>query len=504
MRGCSFGAYPKFSPFVPCLPMDNLSDGRSQDWGHSVYFAAIGDVHGQFQLTSRLLSTWEASHPGLKLAFALQVGDLECHRDENDMATMAAPARNRHLGDFQRLASGSISLPCPVFFIGGNHECYGWLDEDEMVLGQPLPVDGVIPARPCVRPKQIAHNLYYIGRAEFLTLRINKFGGVRFCTEDQSPLATPTRRRRSEIRLPDRDEGGRASDNSSCDELVLNIAGLSGIFREGGFYERRPGVGEQGKCSNKSWIGFNCYDVNRLVDIDSDGADRLEESGFACESIDGLWESDLLQAFGRCLGLLVSKRDFLLQKQNLLRILSYVTQGCLSDAARLASIIRQRQNSGMECDVNVGSLVDFFTAKVGKSAKRRGAFIRQFNRTRFVDLLLTHDWPSGLVSNDVQLRGSRPMGNTVARDVSERLNPQVHLCGHMHVPYRCKLVPASSSKSGLTTTPIPVCCLSKVGFPHATAIFRVDWRTGRITEMEPPIDLPDLTSQVACADGDED
>lgn len=90
-------------------------------------FAAVGDVHGRHQAMVELVRAREL--PGAKApALVLQVGDFECHRHDDDLASMAAPARYRLLGDFHRFHGGELTYPWPVYFVGGNHECYGWLD----------------------------------------------------------------------------------------------------------------------------------------------------------------------------------------------------------------------------------------------------------------------------------------------------------------------------------------------------------------------------------------
>lgn len=75
----------------------------------------------------RALSKWERGH-GRPLDFVLQVGDFEPHRDEADLATMAAPSRYRVLGDFPDYAAGRRRFPWPLYFVGGNDEPYGLLD----------------------------------------------------------------------------------------------------------------------------------------------------------------------------------------------------------------------------------------------------------------------------------------------------------------------------------------------------------------------------------------
>lgn len=98
-------------------------NSRTQDF----YFAAVGDVHGRMRRMVQLLQDWSrrAHRP---LAFVLQVGDFEPHRHEADLATMAAPAKYKHLGDFPEFHSRRARFPWPLYFIGGNHEPYGFLD----------------------------------------------------------------------------------------------------------------------------------------------------------------------------------------------------------------------------------------------------------------------------------------------------------------------------------------------------------------------------------------
>ena len=89
------------------------------------YFAAIGDVHGHIKQLLRHLSKRAAERP---LSALLQVGDFEPHRSLEDVALMDAPQKYRQLGEFHLLAQGKLALPAPLYFIGGNHEPYGWLD----------------------------------------------------------------------------------------------------------------------------------------------------------------------------------------------------------------------------------------------------------------------------------------------------------------------------------------------------------------------------------------
>ncbi|WP_244226964.1 metallophosphoesterase [Corallococcus aberystwythensis] len=87
----------------------------------------MGDVHGQMHAMVRLLEGWSAK-TGKPLAFVLQVGDFEPHRHDADLATMDAPAKYKQLGDFPAYHRRHARFPWPVYFIGGNHEPYGFLD----------------------------------------------------------------------------------------------------------------------------------------------------------------------------------------------------------------------------------------------------------------------------------------------------------------------------------------------------------------------------------------
>ncbi|WP_394829167.1 metallophosphoesterase [Pendulispora albinea] len=125
------------------------------------FFAAVGDTHGAMHAMVRLLSAWEKrSKRSLSLVF--QVGDFEPHRHEADLATMAAPAKYKQLGDFSDYASGAKVFPWPLYFIGGNHEPYGFLD-----------------ARP--EGFELTPNCHYLGRAsaiELHGLRIVGLSGI--------------------------------------------------------------------------------------------------------------------------------------------------------------------------------------------------------------------------------------------------------------------------------------------------------------------------------------
>jgi len=124
----------------------------------NIYFAAVGDVHGRFKRMVKLLNSWEREHCQ-SLEFVLQVGDFEPLRDIADMLTMDAPNKYKKLGDFAKFWQGKATFPYPIWFIGGNHEPYGFLD---------LTPDGA----------EIVPNCHYIGRVGCVELGGFKVVGV--------------------------------------------------------------------------------------------------------------------------------------------------------------------------------------------------------------------------------------------------------------------------------------------------------------------------------------
>ena len=128
-------------------------------------FCAVGDVHGQFSKVLQLIKRWELANGGPgTVSFVLQVGDMEPHRDEDDLASMAAPSKHRQLGDFHRVVSGELVFPWPLYFIGGNHEPWAWLDAhggEGFALGPP--------------------NIHFLGRATVTNigpLRVAALSGI--------------------------------------------------------------------------------------------------------------------------------------------------------------------------------------------------------------------------------------------------------------------------------------------------------------------------------------
>lgn len=91
--------------------------------------AVLGDVHGHFARAAKLINAWQEEH-GQQIDSVLQVGDLMATRDAVDMEFAAAgEGKYRYPGDFVRYESGELTFPCPLLFIGGNHDPWNWLDE---------------------------------------------------------------------------------------------------------------------------------------------------------------------------------------------------------------------------------------------------------------------------------------------------------------------------------------------------------------------------------------
>ena len=92
-----------------------------------IYFASVGDIHRHIYKMWSLLKRWEEKHQK-QLSFVLQLGDFKPHRNEADLTTMDAPTKYKKLGDFANFYRRWVYFPYPVYFMGGNHEPYGFLD----------------------------------------------------------------------------------------------------------------------------------------------------------------------------------------------------------------------------------------------------------------------------------------------------------------------------------------------------------------------------------------
>ena len=50
-------------------------------------------------------------------------------------------------------------------------------------------------------------------------------------------------------------------------------------------------------------------------------------------------------------------------------------------------------------------------------------------------MLLTHDWPSGVGTN----QAGQPVGDPALRQLAQILRPDIHACGHMHHNHRARI-----------------------------------------------------------------
>jgi Icc-related predicted phosphoesterase len=123
-----------------------------------IYFVAVGDVHDHFNRMEELLVAWSQRH-NLPLSFILQVGDLQAVRDEVDLQSVATPQKYLVLGDFHLRWQAGRVFPWPIYFIGGNHEPFAWLDQYP---------DG----------SELMPGLHYLGRAGQVTLAGLRIAGL--------------------------------------------------------------------------------------------------------------------------------------------------------------------------------------------------------------------------------------------------------------------------------------------------------------------------------------
>eukprot|EP00747_Dinoflagellata_sp_TGD_P079612 gnl/TRDRNA2_/TRDRNA2_160576_c0_seq1.p1 gnl/TRDRNA2_/TRDRNA2_160576_c0~~gnl/TRDRNA2_/TRDRNA2_160576_c0_seq1.p1 ORF type:complete len:517 (-),score=65.89 gnl/TRDRNA2_/TRDRNA2_160576_c0_seq1:17-1567(-) len=502
----------------------SVTDPRQDGATNKVYFAAVGDVHGQFVKTIAILRDLEREFER-RISFVLQVGDIESHRNPTDVDTMAAPTakKREHVGDFKAVYQGEVHLDCPWYFIGGNHECYGFLDA--MVEKGGASQDEENGEKPeesteLRYPYEVAESCYYLGRAGHLALR----------------MLGPS-------------HGGDSTD----DEVLglLNLAFISGIYQEGRFYERRPRVAEFGCKSNKLWIGFNCYDVARILDEDSELGTELAVDVSLQHST---YEALVAQAILRCLGRdtyfdLASEGcgqdhtrtvdSTLLSRAEVRAVMRYLVsdEGLTAKVDQVfAHVAEQYRKAAAEpsaCSdgtrdisrVSLGELVAYFSTKTADySAKKKQRFLDAFERKNQVDVLITHDWPAGLVEDEnLRLRGSRPMGNAIARRLLDECKPKFAFCGHMHFPYRRDVRHGNSSSTGDSNVGeaggrrksaerskarsreiTSVCCLSKVPSMHSVTLFEWDLDTGCIREFPHKAEGLDCLISQDLAGGEEE
>jgi Icc-related predicted phosphoesterase len=119
--------------------------------GAPLVFAGLGDVHGHLDEVVKVIERAEEA-AGVSLDFVLQVGDLEAHRHGHDLTSMYAPLREKRMGDFSAYWEGEKQFPRPMYFIGGNHESYRYLEEGPGGM-------------------TLAPNIHYLGRVGMANLK---------------------------------------------------------------------------------------------------------------------------------------------------------------------------------------------------------------------------------------------------------------------------------------------------------------------------------------------
>jgi lariat debranching enzyme len=122
---------------------------------------------------------------------------------------MAAPQKYRHVGDFPRFYRGEEHFPWPLYFIGGNHEPYAFLDETP---------DGGALAPGC-------HYLGRVGAVELAGLRIIGVSGIHHPERIRGPRPPGSAFRsvsNKELTYLTEDELERALTLGPADVLMLH------------------------------------------------------------------------------------------------------------------------------------------------------------------------------------------------------------------------------------------------------------------------------------------
>eukprot|EP00419_Tripos_fusus_P022021 CAMPEP_0172721510 /NCGR_PEP_ID=MMETSP1074-20121228/79228_1 /TAXON_ID=2916 /ORGANISM="Ceratium fusus, Strain PA161109" /LENGTH=405 /DNA_ID=CAMNT_0013547265 /DNA_START=58 /DNA_END=1275 /DNA_ORIENTATION=+ len=394
-------------------------------------FAVVGDVHGQFSSMVALVQRWESLHR-LRIDFVLQVGDLEPHRDEADLSTMAAPSKHRMLGDFPRVLAGEIQLPWPVYFIGGNHEPYGWLEEHPHGF-------------------QLCHNLHYLGRAG-----VQRIGPLR--------IAALSGVHRVET---------YAAERPMLPEWQRQRTHANGE----GYHSRSKGR----RISNKDFIGFTGQELGHVM---AAAVEKDIEWELAC-IFDSLCGGDHHLSAEKLMPLAATLRP--------------------SQPEAEAERIVQKMKGAVSCDdISEEHFVTFFADLLSRMKDpKRADLLRRFEAlrksTHFVDVLVTHDWPAGMVVTSSEMKRTRPVGNEPCRLLLDVVKPALMVCGHMHTPFR--------NQAG---EPL-VRCVAKVPSTHSIAVFEmVHGATGagdsHIREVHPcdPLPSPHFAEEDSDIDSDDD
>jgi len=98
----------------------------------------LGDLHGKLINAHKLVDRFK---PDL----VLQVGDFGAYRNQEDKDFYGTYHKNI-ITDFEQYYDDNMQFPKPMYFIGGNHEPYQYLDKFKEY------------------PAQICNNIKYLGR----------------------------------------------------------------------------------------------------------------------------------------------------------------------------------------------------------------------------------------------------------------------------------------------------------------------------------------------------
>ncbi|CAM9856153.1 unnamed protein product [Chrysoparadoxa australica] len=122
--------------------------------GGKLHIVVEGCAHGELDNIYASIQRIESDR-GIRVDLLICCGDFEAMRSEDDLPSLAVPAKYRHLNSFHKYYSGEKAAPVLTIFIGGNHEASNYMQE--------LNYGG-----------WAAPNMYYLGTAGAVTL-----GGLR-------------------------------------------------------------------------------------------------------------------------------------------------------------------------------------------------------------------------------------------------------------------------------------------------------------------------------------
>lgn len=112
----------------------------------------VGDVHGKIDELNNLYSKYK------DIDLVLQVGDFGTVRNEKDLESFFSPPKYKLVKDFPDYFSGRKNISLPTYFIGGNHESWGFLEDKGN--------------------QEIIPNLHYFGRTGLININGLNIAGI--------------------------------------------------------------------------------------------------------------------------------------------------------------------------------------------------------------------------------------------------------------------------------------------------------------------------------------